>query len=276
MITSTIEKTRFYTGEVITYAQAETAWLHDQALYGDDRESRSYAAAGIMRAVLNVGQESRHEEYIDAVNWASELLLSIRADTPVHSESLPAFVRELPPVEGKFDSVSTTATKANRPDVMAKLLTRVIGKDSPIFVIGVGHGGVIAAADTCIALGNQAKGFYPVRFSRHKMQDRDPVVSYAGENVHLLDQIEGTSVVVIDDDRSYVTHASTIWAATTTFAIYFGDLVGSPVFGVTPVTGRHPNSFHPEIISGKGTTLLNAWAWGSELQDGGTGQVIEL
>jgi hypothetical protein len=255
MITLTTEQHSSYTGDTITYEDAATTWLFEQALATDDIGQRAFAAAGLVRAVLDIPiNERRFPDYFTAIDWSVGLLLSARGnpEEAQNQAQMNDYVARLPMVNAKLDSVSVTATRANEPSETARIIKEQTENPSDPLVIALGHGGIIPAADTFISLNCDNKLFYPVRYSRRKLKDESPVLAYP-ELEMLRIMAKDRPVVVIDDDRGLM--SSTI----SQFTIQMSELLSTDVYGVTPVHSMHPSRFWPQVLRSnghKGTEIL--------------------
>jgi hypothetical protein len=176
MITIRQETTLLYSGDYVTYANAPTDWLFNQAHGAKNRRTRILAAAGIVRSLLDVPADIRDDTHTEATLWATDLLLSTRSKSKPLPNTNNPYVASLAPVSGLLDSVTTTATKANKPLEVAAMLQKITGTDQGIALIGIGHGGIIGAADTFLGLKGDDNFFFPVRYSRNKLHDRIPLL----------------------------------------------------------------------------------------------------
>lgn len=235
---------RFFTGDNVTYRDSEVAWLFEQAVGPDDIDMRSYAAAGLMRALLDTPVDERDtDEYLRSIDWATDVILSVQSgNVPSYPETTNVrdFIESLPPVNGVFDATSVTATKSNDPKITAAVISEHIPDNDEKLVIALGHGGILSSAATFSELpGNNA--FYPLRFSKYKAKDGIPVLGDT-EREHLGVLAEDRAVIVHDEDRG-------LGGDTLRQAVRFvNKTLGVNAFGVTPVLARNPYGLSPQII----------------------------
>jgi hypothetical protein len=236
---------RFFTGDNVAYHDATTSWLIEQASSAEDLALRSYAAAGLMRALLDTPVSDRNNStFNDSIDWVREVILDVQAgiaDVTQAQPAVKAFVDEQPPVNGIFDATSMAATKANRPNITAAIINRYIPAAEAKVVIGLGHGGILSSLATFAALPGD-KVFYPVRFSKYKAMDNKPVLAAAEKNF-LEGLVQNRAVIVHDEDRG-------LWSGSTIREAvhYINRLFGVSAFGITPVLARHPTSMWPQVI----------------------------
>jgi hypothetical protein len=267
MISIETVHSRFFTGDSITYNGSSTQWLIEQAAEANDPAMRHYAAAGVMRALLDtpVG-ERNHDAFFGAVDWTRQAIADVQASKaefePMDNETRD-YLESLPPVSGLFDAASMKATTANKPHVTAAIIDRFVPRDEPKLVIGLGHSGILSSIATYEALAGDNM-FHPVRYSRNKTHDSAPVVS-DGELERLHDLAEDRTVIVHDEDRGLC--GDTIRGAIR----YIDDVLDVSALGVTPVNARHPNHMWPEIIRreryGKGFEAKSYSTWSDEYEE---------
>jgi|GEM_PF-2133116 len=258
---------RFYSGDNVEYKDAATQWLMQCAVEADTPQMRNYAAAGLMRALLDTPKDGRGEAFMAAVNWASRTIMDVQAGQallPVAEPEVEAYMRELPPVNGVFDAKSVVATEANKPSLTAEVLHTVfegeIRRTDPKLVVAIGHSGVLSTLATYASLPG-SNAFHAVRYRQHKGHDSEPVVSDT-EMAWLREQAEDKTVIVHDEDRSF--QGGRTIARVTRF---MSDELGVPVYGITPVMARHPRSFWPEVVRkmpGQSELDYVEYAWGSD------------
>ncbi len=237
-------KYRFFVGDNVHYRQAPTEWLSEQAGTAEDLSMRRYAAAGLMRALLDTSIESRDGAPFPAsIEWVQDVILDVQAGAPTISpapKDVEEYVYHLPPVNGVFDATSVTATEANKPDITAAIINKHISKTDPKLVIALGHGGILSTLATFSALSGD-NVFYPLRYSRNKAKDDMPVI--ADSERELLQKLaKDREVIVHDEDRGLT--GDTIRTAVS----YIDKAFNVSSFGVTPVLARHPGCMWPEII----------------------------
>lgn len=232
-----------FTGDAVHYEDASMKGLIDLAATAEDPTMRIYAAAGLMRGILDTSAILRDDSpFFSAVGWARDAIMDTQAGrdlTDPHAD-VENYVRGLPAVNGVLDSVSTKATWANKPDATATIIDKHIPKDEAKLVIGLAHGGIVSTLATYAVLeGDNA--FYPVRYSIHKQKDSQPVYSYDEAGL-LQDLAKDRKVIIHDEDRG-------MYGNTMKMAIrYMCKFFEKRVYGVTPVMARHPGTYAPEVM----------------------------
>lgn len=266
MITIETGTYRFFTGDNVAYHDAATSWLIEQVTSVEDFAMRSYAAAGLMRALLDTPVRDRNDSaFIACIDWARDVILDVqagKADITSAQPAVKAFVDDRPPVNGVFDATSMTATAANRPNVTAAIINRYVPATETKLVIGLGHGGILSSLATFSALPGENE-FYPIRFSKSKAKDRVPVLADA-EREHLEQLAQDRAVFVHDEDRG-------LWGSTIREAVqYVSQALNVPVYGITPVLARHPSQMWPEVIRkvpGEGKVSIDTYdVWSDEFK----------
>lgn len=243
MIQRTVGEMRFTTGEIVTCDQSTPEWCFKTAVSGSD--DAVYAAAGLVRSLLDTDfSERSYPEHIDAIDWASDLLLGVCANQDISSYPEPsAYVRKIPPlVNATLDSTSCVATRTNNPDKSAEVIKSKLSGNGGLLIIGLGHGGTISAAKTTTAMQGEGAIFYPVRYSMTKHHDRKPHIDPEHELDYLRTLAGGRAVVVHDEDygggttiRKAVKHLSR-------------TLDTDAVMGYVPCTAHHSGRFEPTIV----------------------------
>lgn len=245
MITAEIQECEHYTGERITYCDTSPRWLFKQLRTESNTDKRAFAAAGLLRAVMDAPLEDRSTHaYQDGFEWATHLLLCMRSTTrPLSGRNyrMNDYVANLPHIKASLDSVTTAATRANQPTELATLIEKQHGVASNKLVIGLGHGGIIAAADTFLAMSGE-NVFYPARYSRNKHKDQR--LRLSAKETGLLGEIaHDKTVVVIDED------SATSQTIETAIAELKNVLQTEVVFGATVVESSQPDRFDPQITA---------------------------
>ena len=246
MISVEFGEYRFFSGDNVTYTDSSYSYLLEQAAAADTPEMRRYAAAGILRGLLDLPAMERHDqEFFDAVNWGRDVVLDVlKEEAPTEpSPATKSFIDTLPSVNGVFDATSIAATNAairqNNPLTTRAAIEKRSPVDRPKLFIALGHGGIVSSLATFAEMPEDTL-VYPVRFSRHKAKDGKPCLS--NRELELLQTYSvDRDVIVHDEDRS---SSGTIRTATS----YFRSLLLRPTYGVTPATGRHPNGYEPEVV----------------------------
>jgi hypothetical protein len=235
-------------GKEISYNYAEVSWCVRQAQESKNQSRRVAVAAGILRAILDVPLEERDTtEHGLAIRWSTRLLLRACAGKRKVVTSQPSnYITNLPPVHGKLDDISMEATRSNRPNDMARFVRDQTGESADILLIGLGHGGVISAADTFLSLSGDNNRFYPVRFSRRKLKDPRPQLDDA-EALRLQDLAADRVVVIHDEDCS---SGTTMLSAVEYFSTHLGtNALGVVVCGESVFDGFTPRAIAPEMSS---------------------------
>lgn len=253
---------RFFSGDNVEYRNSDPNYLFEQAATATSADMRRYAAAGIVRGLMNVRPEERAgQDYFDAINWGVRVILDVLRDSPVDepSEATQSVLDDLAPVNGVLDTTSIKATEtALRAD--NSLLTRTAIErrsppDRPKLFVALGHGGIVSSLATYSQF-PEGSLVYPVRFSRHKAHDATPAVS--DDEMQLLqDFANGRDLIVHDEDRNF--------GETMDNAVkYFMKEISPTVYGVTPTHGRHPSAYSPQIFwydeTGRKNDTYSSWS----------------
>lgn len=262
MITVETGKYRFFTGDNITYKDAEPSWLLEQAGIADEHAMRCYAAAGLMRALLDTPTDTRGEAFLESVDCAKDVIINVQHDkaTAPIPPTVRTLVNSLSPVNGVLDATSVKATSANKPSLSAKLLDRYIPPHDAKLIIGLGHGGILSSLLTFAELSGDDNVYYPIRFSKYKSKDKQPMLG-DGEVEHLKEISGGRAVVIHDEDRG-LDIGGTINEAVRCI----DQALDVRAYGYTPVLGRHPSNFWPQIVrySAHGQLWRDEYAWWSD------------
>jgi len=243
MITIETGTYRFFTGDNVHYHNAAASWLIEQVASADEEAMRRYAAAGLMRGLLDIPVARRGPLFMDSVDWAHDVITHVLAgepDVPTPAKEVQHFVEALKPVNGVWDATSVKATNANRPAVMANIIDRYIPKSEGKLVIGIGHGGILSSLATYSALDGY-NAFYPVRFSRYKTKDLEPALAN-NEKEWLKYLARERAGIVHDEDRGL--GGNTIRETVR----FINKALGVSAVGVTPVLARHPGGLWPEVV----------------------------
>lgn len=235
----------------IEYHNATPDYLFDLSMDTTERHlERSLGAAGLVRLCLDIAPARRDETHLDATVWASRHLLNVRDGFGVSRiEEMPSFFREIKPntVTGTVDDLTVTGTAVNRPAKFVEIIDSVVPEVKDALVIAIGHGGILAAADTHIA--GVGGPYYPVRHSLRKRGDKKPALSDM-ETRHLLELGKDRTVILLDEDCS---HMMTTLCTGTEF---FADMFGKTVYGASPAHVRNLGSFSPVVISSDKQMLI--------------------
>jgi hypoxanthine-guanine phosphoribosyltransferase len=205
-------------------------------------EVQAVAASGIARLAL-------HSPELDIVQRAGNTLVNVcdggtvdRADFAERRSGKSVF-RGQGLGNHILDSASVLATRRNRLEETAGIITGEAPTDEGYFVIALANGGLISAARTCLHLGEGSHAFGMVRYSRHKSDHKVPdMYPYPDLRESWLKRsAEGRQVVVLDED--YGT-GETLKTATK----FFAKLLETRVLGVAPVEVERRISFNPLVI----------------------------
>lgn len=263
------EVTRFYKGDTLHYKKCEPEWLLEQASSAASEDMRTYAAAGLMRALLDSPLSDRGEVFRCSLAWVQSVITGAQAGAtayPTPEWEVYDRVMGLPPVKGKFDAVSVLATKANNPWASSVWLENHIPEEESKLIIGLGHGGVLSSIKTYTVLSgqNQETQFYPVRFSRYKFHDEKPVL--ADEEIDYLRDLSADRVIVVHDEDRGLSGGSTLHYAVRSI----NQLLQAPTYGFTPALGRHPRDFWPGIIHLRTNGMIDSAEdapWSNEVEN---------
>lgn len=263
------EESRFFTGDAVRYKKCEPEWLLEQASLAADVDMRTYAAAGLMRALLDTPVSGRDEAFRCSLEWARNVIAEVQAEANILStpeEGVYNRVMGLPPVKGELDAVSVLATKANNPWASSLWLDKHIPEKEPKLIIGLGQGGILSSIKTFSAFRmlNEETTFYPVRFSRYKSKDEKPVL--ADEEIDYLKSVSADHVIVVHDEDRGLSGGSTLRHAVRSF----DQIFRTSTYGFTPAIARHPSGFWPGIIHLRpygGFDFTENPHWSSEIED---------
>lgn len=235
--------------DAVKYRNASTEWLFDYSRRCRSKTVSRFAAAGIVRALLDVPADKRENvPFIDSINWATENLLSLQyagARKPVATPSaeIEDFVYSLPNVNNsELDKTSIGATNANIPDRMAEVINETTLSNDPKLIIGLGHGGILASLATYSAMPEDS-AYYPVRYSRLKLDDTNPVL--AEQEKEYIRQLAVDRIIVVHDEDTYT--GGTLRRAVT----YMADMLGGKVYGAAPHQCDGIEKFHPTVIQNR-------------------------
>jgi hypoxanthine-guanine phosphoribosyltransferase len=205
-------------------------------------EVREVAASGIARLAVQ-GSD------LEVLQRASNMLVSVcnggtldRSDFTDRWSGRDVF-QESGLSNHILDSASVLATRKNKVEETAGIITEEAPTDEGYFVVALANGGLISAARTYLKLGEGNNSFGVVRYSRHKSSDEKPnMYPYPDSREDWLKrEAEGRQVVVVDED--YGT-GKTLKTATD----YFANLLETKVLGIAPVEVERRITFNPLVI----------------------------
>lgn len=180
--------------------------------FRSDKANRFLHPPRLIRAVLDY--QARHGTDVhDMVVHTTNFALDVYRGSATRKD-LQSLVQQLSALdEGNFvnrmveqveDKTTWQASHPDRNKATARKLATVYPTQNIMF-IALGHGGVLAGLDIYLRLGKyrnmSGSAFYPVRFSRGKLEDKTPILQE--KEMDYLREIAQDKVVVIFDEDSF-------------------------------------------------------------------------